>query len=99
MIEPSEKLVTVFGGGGFIGRYVCEYLLQSGVRVRVAQRDPRKAFFIRPLGRPGQIGFIPADLTKVGSVRRAVDGATGVVNLCGLFGRAMQAVHVDGARN
>ena len=50
MISQAEELVTVFGGGGFIGRYVCEYLLRSGVRVRVAQRDPRKAFFIQPLG-------------------------------------------------
>ena len=99
MIEPAEQLVTVFGGGGFIGRYVCEYLLRSGVRVRVAQRDPRKAFFIQPLGTVGRYGFVRADLTNAESVREAVKSATGVVNLCGVFGRAMQSVHVDGARN
>ena len=38
MIDRNEELVTVFGGGGFVGRYVCEFLLKSGVRVRVAQR-------------------------------------------------------------
>jgi len=43
MIERPEELVTVFGGGGFIGRYVCEYLFKQGVRVRVASRDPRHA--------------------------------------------------------
>jgi NADH dehydrogenase len=99
MIDPAEQLVTVFGGGGFIGRYVCEYLMRSGVRVRVAQRDPRKAYFIQTLGRPGQYGFEQADLTNADSVGRAVDSASGVVNLCGLFGRTMQGVHVDGARN
>ena len=46
MIEPAGQLVTVFGGGGFIGRYVCEMLLKSAVRVRVAAREPRTAHFI-----------------------------------------------------
>src|SRR2546423_4653786 len=99
MIDRSEELVTVFGGDGFIGRYVCEFLLRSGVRVRVASRDPRNAFFIQPLGQVGQFGFIDADITDAAKVRRAVDGTSAVVNLVGVFGRKMQAVHVDGARN
>ena len=98
MIERAEELVTVFGGGGFIGRYVCEFLMRSGVRIRVAQRDPRKAYTIQPLGQVGQFGFVQADITDVDSVRRAIDGATAVVNLCGQFGRAMHKVHVEGAR-
>jgi NADH dehydrogenase len=92
-------MVTVFGGDGFIGRYVCELLLKSGVRVRVASRDTRNSYFIQPLGQVGQFGFVKADITNVDSVRRAVDGTKGVVNLVGTFGRKMQAVHVDGARN
>jgi uncharacterized protein YbjT (DUF2867 family) len=99
MIERNEELVTIFGGGGFIGRYVCESLLKSGVRVRVAQRDPRTAYDIQPLSQVGQLGLEGADIIKVESVRNAVHGATAVINLCGVFGRGMQAVHVDGARN
>ena len=99
MIERAEELVTVFGGGGFIGRYVCEFLLKSGVRVRVASRDPRRAYFIQPLGQVGQFGFVCADITKADSVRRALHGASAAINLCGVFGRAMQKVHVDGARH
>jgi NADH dehydrogenase len=99
MIERKEELITVFGGGGFIGRYVCEFLLKRGARVRVAQRDPRQAHIIQPLGQVGQLGFIRADIADPGSVSRAVEGATGVVNLCGVFGRSMRRVHVDGARN
>jgi uncharacterized protein YbjT (DUF2867 family) len=99
MIKRSEELVTVFGGGGFIGRYVCESLLRSGVRVRVAQRNPREAYFIQPLAQVGQFGFERADIGNVDSVRNAVHGATAVVNLCGVFGAKMQAVHVDGAAN
>jgi uncharacterized protein YbjT (DUF2867 family) len=99
MIGRTEELVTVFGGGGFIGRYVCEALLKSGVRVRVAQRDPRQAYIIQPLGQVGQFGFVGADITNRDSVRNALRGATACVNLCGAFGKAMRAIHVDGARN
>ena len=99
MIERSEELVTVFGGGGFIGRYVCEYLMKSGVRVRVAQRNPRQAYIIQPLGQVGQYGFVQADIGDRASVERAVRGASAVVNLCGVFGKAMRSTHVDGARN
>ena len=99
MIERAEELVTVFGGGGFIGRYVCEFLLKSGVRIRVAQRNPKQAYTIQPLGQVGQFGFVQADVTDVESVRRAVRGASAVVNLPGTFGRGMSGVHVDGARN
>lgn len=99
MIEPSEQLVTVFGGAGFIGRYVCEFLFRSGVRVRVASRDPRNDYFLQPLAQVGQFGFEKADITNPDSVRNAVKSATAVVNLCGVFGRAMRRVHVEGAGN
>ena len=98
MIDRNEELVTVFGGGGFIGRYVCEFLLKSGVRVRVAQRHPRQAYFVQPLAQVGQFGFVAADVTKPESVRQALRGATAVVNLCGAF-KNMRSVHVEGARN
>lgn len=99
MIERPEQLVTVFGGDGFIGRYVCEYLFRNGVRVRIASRDPRNSYFLQPLAQVGQFGFEQADITSAASVRNAVKSATAVVNLVGVFGRGMQSVHVDGARN
>lgn len=99
MIERFEEMVTVFGGDGFIGRYVCEFLLRSGVRVRVASRDPRNSYFIQPLGQVGQFGFVRADITDPKRVREAMRGASAAINLVGVFGKKMQAVHVDGARH
>jgi NADH dehydrogenase len=99
MIERFEELVTVFGGDGFIGRYVCELLMKGGVRVRVASRDPRNSYFIQPLGQVGQFGFVRADITKPDEVRAALKSATVAINLVGVFGKKMQTVHVDGARN
>jgi len=99
MIEPAEQLVTVFGGGGFVGRYVCEMLLKAGARVRVASRNPRSAHFIQPLGQVGQVGFVRADIGNAKSVKEALEGSSAVVNLCGVLKGNFQAVHVTGARN
>src|SRR5688500_3912685 len=99
MIDRGDELATVFGGGGFIGRYVCELLLRSGVRVRVASRNPRSAYFIQPLGQVGQIGFVRTDISDARSVVRACEGASAVVNLCGILKGHFEAVHVTGARN
>ena len=97
--SPSDKsrLVTVFGGGGFIGRYVCEALLKSGVRVRVAQRNPKQAFFLQPLGGMSQLDIVRADVTSPGSVAAAVAGADAVVNLVAIMGGQMDAVNSIGA--
>lgn len=94
----NNELVTLIGGGGFLGRYVAQALLQAGVRVRVAQRDPRQAFFLKPLGGLGQTQFVAADVTRPDTIVRAVQGATAVVNLVGVFGKDQQRIHVDGAR-
>ncbi|MEO8175913.1 MAG: complex I NDUFA9 subunit family protein [Sphingomicrobium sp.] len=97
MIERPEQLVTIFGGGGFIGRYVCELLLKSGVRVRVASRNPRSAHFLQTLGQVGRLGFVRADIANPASVARAVDGASAVINLPGVLKGRFHAVHVTGA--
>jgi uncharacterized protein YbjT (DUF2867 family) len=99
MINPDNRIVTVFGGGGFIGRYVCEQLFSEDVRVRVACRHPRAAYFLQPLSTVGQLGFARCDVTDADSVRAAVKDSTAVINLVGTFGGRMHATHVEGAKN
>lgn len=96
-IPGTPPLITIFGGGGFIGRYVCEALLKTGARLRVAERDPRKAFFLQPLGGVGQVSLTSADLSRPASIARAIEGAAAVINLVGIFKGDLQAIHVDGA--
>lgn len=93
----TPPLITLFGGGGFIGRYVCEALLKTGARVRVAERDPRKAWYLQPLGGVGQVSAIAADLGRAKSVDLAVEGADAVINLVGVFKGDLDAIHVEGA--
>ena len=94
-----SRLVTLFGGGGFLGRYVAQELLAAGARVRIAERDPSNAFFLRPLGGLGQTQFMPADVTRAATVARAVEGADAVVNLVGILKGDFDAVHRAGAAN
>jgi uncharacterized protein YbjT (DUF2867 family) len=92
------KLVTIFGGGGFLGRYVAQAVLAQGARVRIACRNPAGAMHIKPLGNLGQVQLIAADVGKPVSVARAVADADAVINLVGSFDN-MDAVQHIGAGN
>lgn len=94
----KDTLVTLIGGGGFLGRYVAQALLARGARVRIAQRNPRQALFLKPQGGLGQTQFVAADLTKPESIARAVAGADAVVNLVGILRGDFQRIQADGAR-
>ncbi len=95
----DRKLVCIFGGGGFLGRYISQQLLSRGARVRIAERSVKNAMHIKPLGDLGQTQFASADVTKKDGVERAVHGADAVINLVGVFGSDMEKVNVAGARN
>lgn len=96
-----SRLVTVFGGSGFIGRYVVERLARRGDRVRVAVRRPEMAGFLRPMGDVGQVKPWAANLNKPESVAAAVRGADAVVNLVGILANSgsqtFQKLQADGA--
>jgi len=94
-----DELVVLFGGGGFLGRYVAQELLRSGARVRIAERDPLDAFFLKPLAALGQAQSVRADITKPDSVERAVAGAGVVINLVGVLKGRFHDLHVTGAAN
>lgn len=96
MQKLDGQLITVLGGGGFVGRYVVQRLLARSARVRIAQRTPRAATFLKPLGGLGQTQFVTADVRDPASIARAVLGSDAVINLVGAFDN-MQAVQADGA--
>ncbi|HTN41021.1 MAG TPA: complex I NDUFA9 subunit family protein [Asticcacaulis sp.] len=100
-IEP--KLVTIFGGSGFVGTQIVQLLAKRGHRIRVAVRRPDLAGHTRMFGSVGQIVPIQANVRNAASVRRAVAGADIVINLTGVGysrgAQTFQAVHVDGAGN
>ncbi len=97
----ETKLVTVFGGSGFVGRHTVRALAKAGWRIRVAVRYPNLAFFLKPTGTVGQIAPLKCDTTDPDQVAAATAGADAVVNLTGILvprGQGFDEVHADGAQ-
>ncbi len=100
-VEASEKLITLIGGSGFIGRHAARALAKRGYRIRVACRRPDLAGHMQTLGNPGQIMPVQANVRYPASLAAACDGAHAVINLTGVLysagAQSFDAVHVFGA--
>ena len=98
----TRKVATVFGGSGFIGRYVVKRLAAQGFVVRVAVRDPEAALFLKTMGAVGQIVPLYAPVQQEALVNRAVEGADIVINLTGILSERRKGdffrVHAEGAK-
>ncbi|MES0883064.1 complex I NDUFA9 subunit family protein [Roseibium sp. SCP14] len=98
----NGKLVTVFGGSGFLGRHIVQALAKRGYRVRAAVRRPDLATHLQPLGAPGQIMPVQANLRYRWSIDRAVIGSDAVVNAVGILAptgkQSFDAVQAFGPR-
>lgn len=98
----NGRTATVFGGSGFIGRYVVKRLAAAGARVRVATRDTEGAKFLKPMGAVGQIAPFAVNISDRASIKAAVDGADVVINLIGVLhegGRqSFRMAHVEGPK-
>lgn len=96
-----SKLVTIYGGSGFIGRYVARRMAQQGWRVRVAVRRPNEAIFVRPYGVVGQVEPVLCNVRDDASVAAAMQGADAVVNCVGILNETgknrFEAVQAEGA--
>lgn len=101
-MRQSPKLVTVFGGSGFVGRHVVRALARRGYRIRVAVRRPNLALFLQPLGTVGQVQLVQSNLRYDGSIAAALRDADAVVNLVGILqesGRqSFTSVQAEGPR-
>ncbi|MCF4165988.1 complex I NDUFA9 subunit family protein [Zavarzinia compransoris] len=98
----ADRLVTVFGGSGFVGRYVVKRLAKKGWRVRVAVRRPQEAGFLRPMGDVGQVVLVQANVRHGPSIKAAVEGADAVINLVGILSetssQSFHMVQAEGAK-
>lgn len=96
-----SKLVTIYGGSGFVGRYIARRMAKAGWRVRVAVRRPNEALFVKPYGTVGQVAPILCNIRNDASVAEAMTGADAVVNCVGTFDKGgknnFDAVQDEGA--
>ncbi|MDT8857703.1 complex I NDUFA9 subunit family protein [Paracoccaceae bacterium Fryx2] len=96
-----NRLVTIYGGSGFVGRYVARRMAQLGWRVRVAVRRPNEALFVRTFGVVGQVEPVLCNIRDEASVRAVMKGADAVVNCVGVLAEVgknrFTAVQAEGA--
>lgn len=101
-MAENGKLATVFGGSGFVGRYIVWALARKGYRVRAAVRRPDLAGYLQPMGVVGQVYGVQANLRYPDSIARAVEGADIVINAVGILAptgaQTFEAIHAEGAR-
>lgn len=99
----TKGLITVFGGSGFLGKYVIRELVRDGWRVRVPVRRPHTAQDLKVIGNVGQVQLVQANLRFEKSVQRAVAGSDAVINLVALLfeegKQSFESLHVRGAES
>ena len=97
------KLVTIYGGSGFVGRYVARMMAADGWRVRIAVRRPDEALFTRTYGAVGQVVPVLCNIRDAASVKLAMQDADAVINCANLTGKEGKStfdnVLVEGAAN
>lgn len=101
-MDGNGRLVTVFGGSGFVGRHTVSALARRGYRVRAAVRRPDLAGHLQPMGNVGQIHAVQANVRYPRSINAALEGADAAINLVAILApsgkQTFDALHVEGAR-
>ncbi len=96
-----SKLVTIYGGSGFVGRYIARRMAKAGWRVRVAVRRPNEAMYVKPYGTVGQVEPVLCNIRDDASVASVMAGSDAVVNCVGILARSgkntFEAVQAEGA--
>lgn len=99
LINLKDRIVTVFGGTGFVGAQIVAELLEAGVRVKVVTRHPDSAYFLRQYGNVGQVVAVPCSYKTAHDLAEAVKGSDMVVNCIGVLFDKRRAsfahVHTD----
>ena len=97
------KYVTIFGGSGFLGRYIVRNLAASGFIVKVAVRNPNQALFLKMYGYVGQVELVAADVSDQNSIEKSIEGSDCVINCVAIFfetsNQSFKKIHVESAKN
>ena len=97
----APRMVTIYGGSGFVGRYIARRMAKAGWRVRIAVRNPNEALFVKVYGSPGQVEPVFCNIRDDASVAAVMEGADAVCNCVGILAEAgrntFEAIQAKGA--
>lgn len=99
----KQKIVTVFGGTGFIGSQIVNGLAQQGYLVKVATRYPESVYFLKPCGAVGQVVAVACNYSDPKSIAAAVKNSSYVINSVGILNQSrknsFKRIHVEVAES
>jgi NADH dehydrogenase len=84
-MQNNQKIIAIFGAGGFLGKHLMRELTKLGYRVKVATRNPYLKGYLKPLGNPGQIELFKTNIFNEGDVREVLKNCDFVINLVGIL--------------
>ena len=84
-MQKNQKIIAIFGGGGFLGKHLMRELTKLDYRVKVATRNPYLKGYLKPLGNPGQIELFRTNIFDTDQVKKVLENCDLVINLVGIL--------------
>ena len=84
-MQNNQKIIAIFGAGGFLGKYLMRELTKLDYRIKVATRNPYLKGYLKPLGNPGQIELFKTNIFNEEDVRKVLRNSDFVINLVGIL--------------
>ena len=84
-MQNNQKIIAIFGAGGFIGKHLMRELTRLGYRIKVATRNPYLKGYLKPLGSPGQIELFKTNILNSEEVNQVLKNSDIVINLVGIL--------------
>ena len=84
-MQNNQKIIAIFGAGGFLGKHLMRELTKLDYRVKVATRSPYLKGYLKPLGNPGQIELFKTNIFNEEDVKQILKNSDFVINLVGIL--------------
>jgi len=84
-MQNNQKIIAIFGAGGFIGKHLMRQLTKLGYRLKIATRNPYLKGYLKPLGNPGQIELFKTNIFNQDDIKKVLQNCDLAINLVGIL--------------
>ena len=81
----KNRICTILGGGGFIGRYLVRNLTKKNYRCIITTRKPFQKGYLKTQATPGAIELLDWNPNNFSDLKEAIKNSDVVVNLIGIL--------------
>ena len=91
--------VTIFGGTGFLGRYIVSRLSKLGYIMNIVTRTPNEAIFLKTSGNVGQVNITEGSFSNLSNLTSLFNTSEIVINCVGILNeegdQTFKKLHTD----